>query len=128
MHALNPLGPGTSFVLLTSIPFVNQFSKHALSYYCTALNNASPFPSQLKDHDTATDAWVQTCTNLNTQVDFEELLMKLVLLMLLHSPPLLRLTLPQITSHAAQAYGHLKTVAQPLVETLYWLGNGKCAT
>ena len=102
--------------------------KRALSYYRATLNNVSPFPSQLEDRDAATDAWVQACTDLNTKVDFEEPLMKLVSLTLLHSPPLLRLTLPQITSRAAQARGHLKTVAQPLVETLYGLGNGKRAT
>jgi hypothetical protein len=102
--------------------------KRALSYYRATLNNASPFPSQLEDRDTATDAWVQACTDLNTQVDFEEPLMKLASLTLLHSPPLLRLALPQITSRAAQAREHLKTVAQPLVETLYGLGNGKRAT
>jgi hypothetical protein len=34
----------------------------------------------------------------------------------------------QITSRAAQCRGHLKTVAQPLVESLYGLGIGKRAT
>lgn len=65
--------------------------KRALSHYRANLNNKSPFPDQVEDRDAATTAWVQACSELNVHVEFEERLMKLVLLTPAHIPPSPRL-------------------------------------